>query len=410
MIRPARRKALTDMFVKTVKPEVKPFPVYDTKQPNLVLFIYPSGNRAWKVRYSKAGRARWYSIGSPPGVGLADARKMAGEVMVEVAGGGDPHGDRLAKKNAGTFAELVAAYVERRGSKSMRQYQAQFDRWALPAFGSMPAGEVTRAHVKKLFNERKKASPSAAKMLLAAISGCYAWALFEDWEGVTINPGHNVASVKLDPMLQAKSRERVLSDDEIVRFWHHWEEYGLLRSTALKLILLTGARPGEVSNMRLQDIDGHWWTQPGEPNGRWPGTKNGRSHRVYLTDDTLALIHRLTGSRTTGLALKTPRDNAIGHLHTAMAISCKALGIADRARPHDLRRTFGTLVTQCGFTRDAMDRVLNHHKPGVGGVYDRNTYAPEAQAIQETVGRHVAGLVDGGGSTVIELKPRSARR
>ena len=43
-----------------------------------------------------------------------------------------------------------------------------------------------------------------------------------------------------------KSRERVLADSEVPRFWAAFDDAGLVAGSALKAILLTGQRPGEV--------------------------------------------------------------------------------------------------------------------------------------------------------------------
>lgn len=48
-------------------------------------------------------------------------------------------------------------------------------------------------------------------------------------------------------------------------------------AAALRLILVTGQRPGEVREMRWEEVDGAWWTIPVEK------TKNGITHRAPLT-------------------------------------------------------------------------------------------------------------------------------
>ena len=53
----------------------------------------------------------------------------------------------------------------------------------------------------------------------------------------------------------SQSRERVLSDAEVPRFWSAFDGAGYLQGMALKLILLTGQRPGEVLHMHRQHIE-----------------------------------------------------------------------------------------------------------------------------------------------------------
>ena len=63
-----------------------------------------------------------------------------------------------------------------------------------------------------------------------------------------------------------RSRERVLSDSEVPRFWSAFDDAGLVASSALEVILITGQRPGEVAHMRHEHIVDGWWQMPGDPD------------------------------------------------------------------------------------------------------------------------------------------------
>ena len=117
--------------------------------------------------------------------------------------------------------------------------------------------------------------------------------------------------------------------------------------------------------------------------GAWPGTKNGRDHRVWLSEPAQALIERNLVEKSYG--------NKSGTLLRELVA---ALGI-ERATPHDLRRSCLTWITRLGFGRDAMDRVANHKTSSVTDVYDRHGYADEDKRIMAAVARHVLGLVEG---------------
>jgi len=73
-----------------------------------------------------------------------------------------------------------------------------------------------------------------------------------------------------------------------------------------------------------------------------------------------------------------PRGGTINWLDLVMRAICAHLGMTT-VTPHDLRRTHGTRITALGFGRDAMNRIQNHKKGGIGSVYDRHRYSAETR-------------------------------
>jgi hypothetical protein len=111
-----RRKVLTDAFVRTLRPEAKHFRVWDARLPGLVLRVWPSGVKSFYASYCRNGQHRWYWVGKYPVVGVADARKVAGEVLLKVAMGQDPVAERKAPR-AATFADAHKRYIAEWSSK-----------------------------------------------------------------------------------------------------------------------------------------------------------------------------------------------------------------------------------------------------------------------------------------------------
>jgi integrase len=382
---PARtpnKRRLTELYVSSLKPaSTAAYVVWDTWQRGLALVVQVTGSKGWKAVYSYRGRPRWYHLGNADAIGLADARQLAGEIMLRVAKGEDPQASRTADRGSGTFAELATRYVDeyaKRKNKSWRQADALVRRHLLPRWGKLPADSISRSDVRGVVARIE--APIVANQTLASASAIFAWAIRAEAGGVKANPCHGVERH------ETRSRERVLSDSELPLLWPEL-------APALKLVLLTGQRPGEISHMRRDHIEDGWWTLPGEPVPvlDWPGTKNGASHRVWLSKPVLALVEEhLGGSRR-------------ARMDEAMRDVCVNLGV-ERTTPHDLRRTFSSKVTGLGFGREAMNRVTNHKEGGIGDVYDRHGYADENKKIMETVARHIVGLAEGrGGDNVVEL-------
>jgi integrase len=287
---PNKRK-LSDIFLKKLKPQARPFMIWDVQQRGLTVAVTPRGHKSWKVVYSLNGRPRWYSIGDVAAIGLSDARKLAGRVMFKVAEGQDPAAERKAQRSRGTFEELATRYVEehaKRHNRSWKQADALVRKHLLPKWGKLQAAAVTRSDVTAMMSRIK--APVVANQTLAAASAMFAWAIREGV--VAVNP------CQLVKRNDTKSRERVLADSEIPKFWTAFDPAGLVQSTALKIILLTGQRPGEVAHMRREHIEDGWWTMPGDPVPalNWPGKKNGATHRVWLPAQAQTLLAEMHGA------------------------------------------------------------------------------------------------------------------
>jgi integrase len=381
--RAARKRTLTELYIRKVKPGKTRFLVWDKKQHGLVLQVEPTGMRAWKCIYSFHGRPRWLHIGKVSAIGLSDARTLAAEAMLAVAKGKDPAAEKKAERGAGTFADLAARYVEeyaKSNNKSWGQGDGLVRRYALKRWGKLQAATIARADVKALM--RSIEAPILANQVLASVSAVFTWAVREE-----ILPA---SPCKLVPRNATRSRERVLSQSELPKFWTAFKDAGM-QGRALAVLLLVGQRPGEVAHMRREHIVDGWWELPGDPVPElgWPGTKNAGSHRVWLSKPVRSLID---SDETRGFVFG-PRRPVQG-LDAVMRDACKELGV-EAVRPHDLRRTFCSKITALGFGRDAMDRIANHRKKVVADIYDRYTYQNEDRDIMESVAAHILALAQG---------------
>src|SRR5262245_50434545 len=111
--REPRKVKLSDALVRRVRADPERAQSHwDTHQRGLCLIVQPSGHKSWKCVYSQRGRAHWFHIGDATAVTLADARRLASQIMYEVAQGRDPLAERRAERTKGTFGELAQRYVD----------------------------------------------------------------------------------------------------------------------------------------------------------------------------------------------------------------------------------------------------------------------------------------------------------
>jgi integrase len=233
-------------------------------------------------------------------------------------------------------------------------------------------------------------SLQTANQVKFAVSAVFKFAVKE--EVVASNPTKNIED---NPV---KSRERILSATELRQFWAACDQIHPVKAAALRTVLLTGARPGEVCRMRWEHVRDHSWEQPGDPVPAlgWLGTKNSAAHRLWLPARVREIIgYDDAGRPGSGFVFTNERGNAYGGLHDAMRELSRMCGFNPPVTPHDLRRTHGSTITGRGHGRPSMDRLLNHKAKSISDVYDRYDYSGQDQAIWEDVVAAILATAEG---------------
>jgi integrase len=187
-------------------------------------------------------------------------------------------------------------------------------------------------------------------------------------------------------------RERRLEDHEIPIFWSKIKDATMsdYMKTALKLLLVTGQRRGELAHARWEHIDlkGAEWYMP--------ETKNGTDHTVPLSVMAVELFKRLRKeTRESAYALPSPHlqikssrtpieDKPIAKrsLTRALAKNREHFGL-DHFTVHDLRRTVVTRMSKLKIDQRTIDEVINHLPPKIVRTYGRHDYAPEKKEALE---------------------------
>ena len=384
----ANRRKLTDIFIRSVAAPAKTRLWWDIGQGGLALQVTPKGTKSFKVVYQHEGKLRWFHVDRYPAVGLAEARMIARKIRAKAALGEDPHGDKVAARieaRQGDSLENVSRqYVNqwaRRNNKSWRQAHGLMQRYVLPSLGKRKVKNIGRRDIRAIFDKLtfEQNSPILANQVLAAVSKILSWAVKRD-----IAATNMARDIDRNP---TKSVERFLSDKELKLVWPAFEQLGFNKTMALRLILITAQRPGEICAMRWEDIDlgKGVWTLPGNPDKGWPGTKNGRTHEVPLTVPALEILAELE-----------PQESGPVFPHRIPSVLSvwKALGI-DRFRPHDLRATAATGMDALGISKEYISRVLNHVEGGVTASYIRHDAMEQKRRALDAWGLRLMAIVEG---------------
>jgi integrase len=382
---------LTDAKVSDFEVTGKRYVVWDrfgkSSIPGLCVIVEGSGLKTFYCVYSFCKRTRYLRIGPFPIISITEARLRAKKKLGEVADGRDPQSERTAKRGELTFEQLQKRYVEEYAqihNKSWRQGDRLLKARVLPSWGKRKAADIGFDDADQLFRSIK--APQTANLVLANIKAVFNFAKRK--KIVTYNPCVGIVD---NP---TNARERILSPEEVPLFWSACDHVHPVKALALKVVLLTGQRPGEVCHMRREHIRDGFWEMPGlpVPELQWPGTKNKRTHRVWLSQPVIELIK---SEAKEGFVFPSERGNAFDELHDAMREINRLCGFDPKVTPHDLRRTFSSTVTERGHGGEAMDRLLNHHRKGTRATYDRAKYDRLNRPIWEDVAAAIMRMVEG---------------
>jgi integrase len=408
----ATHAPLTDHHIRKLQPSSTPNDIRDGELRGLVLTLLPSGKRQWCVRYRAQGKQRRLVLGNYPVLTIAAARKAARNAMSDIDAGKDIAAERTAAKaiRTDTVEALAREYLKLHAWKRKRT-AAEDERvltvYVLPCWQERSVRDITRRDVRELVESMAERAPIMANRTLEIIRKMFNFGIGRDW--LDGNP-----AARVEKPGEEKSRDRVLTDDEIRRLWRLLSRFprtadrqapGRKRATqsddgpfcpispalaaVQKLRLMTAQRGGEVVRMRWSDLDlpAGWWTVPAEHS------KNGEPHRVPLTRDAIAIIE--AQETTTGEHVFTGREGALVEARVKKAGAALSRVLGFDFRSHDLRRTAATRMAAAGIPRDHISRVLNHIQSGPTStrVYDRYSYDTEKSAALETWARVLTDIL-----------------
>jgi integrase len=416
----------------------------DAACPGLYLIVQPSGAKSFAMRFRNPhGRHVKLTLGrldptgkdfpGDPVIGqpltLVAARRLASDVHRQRALGNNVvairHRERLERKAGGakTFSQAALDFTEQYLKREVRRWQASArligivvgddgkldimprglaDRWR-----DRPVAEINGDDMHMIVDEvrergvpgleRRSDGPSEAmaRLMFTALSRLFSWLL--EKRRISINPTTGVA-----PPKTGKSRERVLTDDEIKKFWAACDDVGEPIAQCLKLLLLTGCRRDEIGKLCRSEIsdDGATIVIPASR------CKNKRAHLIPLPPLAREILQSV---KTTGdQVFNAGRGLAWSRIKRQLD---DAMGTTDW-RLHDLRRSFATGLAGIGIEPAHVEATLNHQsgvKNGIAGVYNVYAYEKEKAAALQRWSAHVTGLVEGRSAKVLPMRRRAKR-
>lgn len=323
------RQALTDLTIQRL-----PHPTEGQTT------IWDTGFAGFGIRLSQKTKSfvvkhdgKLTTLGRYPEISLKDARKAAKGVQVGIT-------EPLTTST--TFKEALTAFTEAKARTTKPKTLQRYKRYLLAFNFTKKVSELTRRDINEALNVYQD-KPPAQNYAFAVMRIFLNWCLSEQ-----IVEKHPMIRVKIPNRL--KSRERVLTDDELRAVWNAADTAPM--GHIVRILILTGARREEVRTAVV-----------GEDSMTFLDTKNHLDHTLPLTP----LV----------------REHLAPFKSFSWAQGKIALDERSKVtewRLHDLRRTFSTNCARLGVPQHVVEKILNHKSgslSGVAAIYNRWNYQKE---------------------------------
>ncbi len=435
-------KKLTKTRVEALEPRQSDYVEWCGELPGFGCRVRPSGSRSFIAQYRIGGRnspVRKVTVGAVGKITVEQARDAAKRILAKAELGVDEAGERAKRRAEMTVAQLCDEYFsegcEGKKASTLATDKGRIERHIKPLLGNRRISEVARGDVaafmrdvakgKTAIDEKTgkhgraivKGGKGAATRTVRLLGGIFSYAVKQGY--LEANPRHGV-KVYADG-----KGERFLNSDELARLgetlveaetvglpWqlhdgpnakHRPRKGGEQREAispyavaAIRLLLFTGCRAGEILSLMWVDID----FERGLLNLR--DSKTG-AKKVWLSAPALQVLAELPRAGEYVIAGATA-DKPRSDLKRPWKRVTAHAGMTD-LKLHDLRHSFASVGAASGMGLGMVGKLLGHASPATTARYSH--YADNAaQAAANAIASRIANAMSKGksGENVVLLK------
>ena len=321
--------------------------------------VYPSGTKVYLVQTRSGGKSRRITIGRHGVLTAEQARRKAAQLIARIKAGEEPTRPQSPPDTGPTIAEVAERYMKehvavRCKRSTARACRCTLDRYLLPAFGARPLGTIGREEVAAL-QYRLHKTPTMANRVVDLLSRLFNMA--EAW-GVAPDGGNPCRFVQ---KYKERSRERFLSEDEFGRLGRVLDELeaeGKVAANAvaaIRLLMLTGCRRGEIVTLRWEDVD----LEAGELRLR--DAKTG-PRQVALSPAAVRVLSAILRHADYPWVIAGHKPGSrLSNLNASWLVVRARAGLED-VRLHDLRHSFASRALALGESLSMIGTLLGHRK------------------------------------------------
>ena len=352
------------------------------------------GTASYLLDYYIKDKRHRKKIGKSTDITADAARREAGEARGKAYSKEkiDPFAQRDAWKGEPTFKMLAEAWLadaaERKRPSSLRDDrrmlgvdedgepkddldEEQRKKCILAVLGAQRLTEIKQRDIDK-FHKSLKATKYAANRMLALVKSIFNYGVDQKW--LTANPAKGIKK------FEEGKRERFLTIEELQRFREALDKFkDQSAANALRLLMLTGSREGEVLKAAWEEFDLQRgvWTKPSHH------TKQKKVEHVPLSAPARKLLAGMYYEGAHGPLFPGKESGARVTIRRPWVAACRAAGLVDqyqidgkrtgtdgepvkltRYRPtlriHDLRHNFASHLASNGVSLQVVGKLLGH--------------------------------------------------
>lgn len=340
------KKRLTKVGVDRATPRDKPYKIWDSIMPGLVLRVQPTGRRSWVV---VKDRNSTRTIGTYPAITVEMAREKARQIL-----SGE---DEVKAATVPTLNQFIDQYYREHLQAHVTRHREQESMIARIGMGKRQLDQIKLADIERFRTRRLKAGTAATTLnrQVGALKAALQKAL--DWELIETHPLARLKPLKVDK----RGVVRYLDTQETQRLLHTLEDANPWLRALVTVALNTGLRRGELLALQWSDID--FKRRMLVVHGS--GAKSGQTRHVPLNSTAVDALKRWRGDI---VPMKTLPVFGQREFKKAWASVLKRAGIED-FRFHDCRHTFASNLVSAGVPLNTVRELLGHAKAEMTLIY-----------------------------------------
>ena len=368
--------------------------MWDVTAPGLGLRATPAGKPAYVFQSKYQGKDIRITIGSPAAWSIPDAQAKARELQRLIDEGKDPrdlkrdalaaHAEKQAaaaakveadKAAALTVGEVWAAYIElRRPFWGELHYRDHIDK---AKAGGLPSGrrgggkqltkpgplaalmplalkDLDQATIERWAANEGKTRPSSARLAWRLLTVFLTWCA-EQPEYANLLPDKNPAKTKKarEALGKAGTKSDVLQREQLAAWFAAVQQIqNPVIAACLQMMLLTGARPGEVLALRWEDVNTQW-------KGISIRDKVEGTREIPATPYMLHLLAALPRRNEWVFSSPTSASGCLTEPNNPHTRACAAAGL-EGLTLHGLRRSFASLTEWLEVPAGVVAQIQGH--------------------------------------------------